>query len=183
VQNSLASLHQQNLETIMPLFWKSKPAPKAESTQIQDNTPRLMPCMDCRGKVSTQAPQCPHCNTKFPQGITCVVCVKKGRYADGVHLGSGSRWMHKPCYELIMSDLQPYKFTCSVCKHTQMVDPIKNNTFSSKPCSNCGQPIPREYQLEACYYCGVTMVVGKGVPINGPFGSVAHRACYKGRTG
>lgn len=166
----------------MGLFWRSKAEKEA------GNKARITQCLECGGKVSSEAGQCPHCNVKYPNGIRCEICCRKGRLSEGKRAGGDgdNTWVHNSCYTELSKEMQSLKYTCPVCKHTQLneVGPIKylNEYYPhfKNPCPKCGHHLTgSDYYPVRCIYCKVFLLPLNANKVNNDY---AHRTCYKNRS-
>lgn len=108
---------------------------------------KLTNCIECDGKVSSEAEQCPHCKTKYPHGVQCAVCSHVVKQSEAWPKTAGStKWLHHRCYEKIKVDA----IVCRAC-HTRV-----NGSLTDK-CPKCGHP----FRVEICYYCHLPIYAEK----------------------
>lgn len=103
---------------------------------------KIKNCIECDGKVSSEAGECPHCKTKYPHGVQCAVCCHVMKRAEARTNRKG-HWVHHSCYEKIK--IEEIKFDTIVCPacHTQV------NGSPVDKCPKCGHP----FSVKTCHYC------------------------------
>lgn len=104
---------------------------------------KLTKCIECNGKVSSEAGECPHCKTKYPRGVSCVFCAQVMKHSEARstrEIKQEEPWTHHRCYET--AKLKSDTIVCRVC-HTRV------NGSVVAVCPKCGHP----FRVEICYYC------------------------------
>lgn len=122
----------------------------------------LLKCIECGRPVSSQASECPHCSTRYPLGVKCIVCcehlkrseaIKKTKEYGGAENRISVKFFHRSCYERVSTlKLGKSRTSCPVCKSA-----IEFDTSSTVNCSNCGQKINTRLEdptFAPCCYCG-----------------------------
>lgn len=104
----------------------------------------LVNCLECGKNVSSEAPRCPHCTTRYPIGVKCIVCCKYLKRSEALKIakeygGAENRvsvkFFHRSCHQQVNQiRLGRGRTSCPVCKHS-----IEFETASSVSCRNCGQ--------------------------------------------
>lgn len=102
----------------------------------------LISCVECNRSISSEATRCPHCDTGWPRGLQCKVCLKPGKASEMAPYNDFGKIVYLPhpsCREAVLAT----DMACPTCKQ-----PIA--TLVQKQCSNCGQSLP----IFPCHYCG-----------------------------
>ena len=156
----------------------------------------LRNCMECGGWVSSQAPECPHCTTRYPLGVKCVVCCQILKRTEALKLmkeygGAENRvsvkFFHYSCHrEVSQIRMGRSRASCPVCKSA-----IEFDTSSFIACYKCGHQFPTKLEdpsFTSCCYCGFRLNKNLEVQIkevSRPFLDrwitepvYAHKACY-----
>lgn len=113
-------------------------------------------CLECGNAVSSEASSCPHCNTGFPHGAKCMVCLEPTQVSKAVEVTLNGSYgpfvvhLHPDCHH----KTNTFEYSCPACKNkiTEVPSPSLNAS-----CKNCGQPLPVTY----CYYCGQSIIKGR----------------------
>ena len=66
---------------------------------------KLIDCIECNRKFSSNLKQCPHCKTEYPRGLNCIICGGFGKLSDMNEAVSGHgrseryhhNYAHKAC--------------------------------------------------------------------------------------
>lgn len=98
---------------------------------------KLTNCIECDGRISNEAKECPHCKTKYPRGVRCLFCEQVMKQPEARSAGFES-WAHHSCHETMKSDT----IGCPAC-HTRINGP------RIEKCPKCGHP----FRIEICHYC------------------------------
>lgn len=104
---------------------------------------KLTNCIECDGKVSSEAVECPHCKTKYPRGVYCVFCAQVMKQSEARSTRERRQekpWAHHRCYETMT--MKSYTIVCRAC-HTRV------NGSPTGKCPKCGHP----FRVNTCYYC------------------------------
>jgi len=122
----------------------------------------LVNCFECGKTVSSEAPRCPHCTTRYPSGVKCIVCcqhlarsaaIKISKEYGGAENRVSVKFFHRSCHQKVNHiSLGRGRTSCPVCKC-----PIEFETASSVTCRNCGQNFATNLadpSFAFCYYCG-----------------------------
>jgi hypothetical protein len=141
----------------------------------------LLNCIECGLGVGSDASQCPHCNTSYPQGRECGICHKVGKNPEGVEtLGGYGIWVHSVCYEKVQHEYQAIQYTCPACKNTESLS-IETIVGHPRPyftdrCPKCGHPLDHRFQADMCKHCRAYLL-----PIAATFNPTqfynAHKMC------
>ena len=121
----------------------------------------LQKCFECDGWVSSQASRCPHCTTRYPSGVKCVVCCQSLKRSEALKLtkeygGAENRvdvkFFHYPCHHQVSQiKLGRARTSCPVCKSS-----IEFDTSSFAGCYKCGHTFPTRLEdpsFTSCCYC------------------------------
>ncbi|MEB3335587.1 MAG: CFI-box-CTERM domain-containing protein [Cyanobacteriota bacterium] len=127
--------------------------------------PRLIQCIECGTKLSVKASACPKCQTKYPFGKQCLVCLKPVKTSEGVG-STDFGIMHPQCF----ANISKWKYSCSACGAS--IDAERVNA-----CPNCNHPVVIDY----CMYCNNSLSVDQAVVINENQSLYAHQACHSAR--
>src|SRR5260221_11513265 len=116
---------------------------------------KLLQCLDCGQALSSEARQCPACNSLHPFGVTCSICDSIVVYKERVEWSAGRRkYGHARCVQDVLQDMP---LQCRACGATlpslhqpgnRMRDFLQHET-----CPACGQPNPRNEsrRCDKCY--------------------------------
>lgn len=122
----------------------------------------LVNCLECGKNVSSEAPRCPHCTTRYPLGVKCIVCckflqrskaLKISKEYGGAENRVSVKFFHHSCHQQVNQiRLGRGRTSCPVCKQS-----IEFETASSVSCRNCGQNFLTNLadpSFDFCCYCG-----------------------------
>lgn len=122
----------------------------------------LLHCIECGGIISSQACECPRCQTPYPFGVKCAVCCQVVKRSEAIKTvkdyGETSqpsivRYFHSACYKQVSQvRVGRSRTSCPTCRH-----PIEFETSSSITCPNCGHQISTKLENPSfanCCYCG-----------------------------
>lgn len=150
----------------------------------------LLKCMECGAMVSSEAHQCPQCNTgrEGIRGAECKVCLGLLKISEATYAHSG--YFHNSCYQKVSRPIIERKKTinCPVGQQPNLISYGENNNYSGSrlhnshfiSCANCGHPYayrpPEEDDPYCnCMYCGFLLEKNLEVHIKDKY--YAHKVC------
>jgi hypothetical protein len=120
----------------------------------------LVHCWECAHHISSAARQCPACQTTFPFGRVCAICMTARKASTGTVTYSGEYvfcWIDAICHEELVREYHPLYYSCSVCGNTETA---KTEFRAGVPfpvfmdaCARCGHPLDSEYRAVECRRC------------------------------
>lgn len=125
---------------------------------MKQSGPKLIPCIECRQPVGSDAKKCPNCG-RLPYWFKCGICQKPAKQSESVCVYSKTidgYWSHASCYQ----EVQNESFYCPVC-HKQYSLAINPELTSCTifNCHQCGHCII----LRWCELCGLPVRTEDGI--------------------
>src|SRR5215813_8023485 len=84
---------------------------------------KLLKCIDCKKPFSSNLDQCPHCQSRFPQGVRCYICKKLDNVTNLEHKLYGrapeeNQYIDNRCLIAIKNEFEskPAKTKCPTCR-------------------------------------------------------------------
>ena len=129
----------------------------------------LVNCLECGYQVSSAARECPNCQTHFPLGRVCRVCLETSKASVGIVTYKGddysdSDWIDARCYNAIQREYQSIRYTCPACGNVapcqtrlkgELVFPFffSDGSAERAVCTRCGHPVDFQHWAQPCSQC------------------------------
>jgi len=106
---------------------------------MKQSGPKLIPCIECRQPVSSDAKKCPNCG-RLPYWFKSGICQKPAKQSESVCVYSKTidgYWSHASCYQ----EVQNESFYCPVChkQYSLTINPELTSCtiFNCHQCGHC----------------------------------------------
>jgi hypothetical protein len=154
---------------------------------------QLISCFECGKPVSSEASNCPHCNTSSVNGVDCGLCgirLKSSQSVFLTHYYAHSYHAHPECVQKVTIEPEPVEVRCSVCSYPTIYTCIKIKESGrervscghlNNKCSNCGHGVslPSGFERNTygnCCHCNLLLKKSDNVQISSD--GYVHNYCY-----